>query len=280
MADNLCLYPVAPPFDIVYRNGISEYPVGPHTHNAAELYLTLTDLPDVLLNDTISEVPAGTLLIIPAFCVHQLYHETQTVYERYILSINTEWLKSAMCAGFGSFGYLEDSHNPITLSVGDKERGALIRCFRRLLENEDRENPVYFSDFFSTMGLLSTVAEELTAGNVTRLPVSPSQERVNEMIVYIREHIGSGVNVGELSDHFHLNPDYLSRLFKKHMHISVGRYITLQKISMAEELLRAGKTVSEVQEELGFSSYAFFFKTFQRYTGISPSRYRSSEVYL
>ena len=58
------------------------------------------------------------------------------------------------------------------------------------------------------------------------------------------------------------------------MHVSLGHYITLQRISAAESLLREGKTVAEAQEILGFSSYAFFFRTFQKITGISPSKYR------
>ena len=56
------MYPVAPPFDIVYKHEATDHPVGPHSHNAAELYYTLTDLPDVLLNDKVLEVKAGTLL--------------------------------------------------------------------------------------------------------------------------------------------------------------------------------------------------------------------------
>ena len=62
----ISMFPVAPPFDVAYRNEKAPYPVGPHSHNAAELYFTLTDLPDVLINDTVSAVPAGTLLILPA----------------------------------------------------------------------------------------------------------------------------------------------------------------------------------------------------------------------
>ena len=41
-----------------------------------------------------------------------------------------------------------------------------------------------------------------------------------------------------------------------------------------ERMLHCGQTVAEAQEILGFSSYAFFFRTFQKITGISPSKYR------
>jgi YesN/AraC family two-component response regulator len=39
-------------------------------------------------------------------------------------------------------------------------------------------------------------------------------------------------------------------------------------------MLRNGSTVSEVQESLGYSSYAYFFKSFKKITGMSPSHYR------
>lgn len=61
------------PFDVVYRKSRTSSPVKPHTHNALEIYFTLTDLPDVLLNDTVTSVPSGSLVIIPPHCVHQLF---------------------------------------------------------------------------------------------------------------------------------------------------------------------------------------------------------------
>ena len=95
------------------------------------------------------------------------------------------------------------------------------------------------------------------------------------MISYIQEHIYENLTVTSLAKHFFMHPDYLSRLFKKHAHTSISHYITLQKISTAQSLLREGHTVTQVQEKLGYSSYAYFFKTFQKHTGISPSKYRT-----
>ena len=82
------------------------------------------------------------------------------------------------------------------------------------------------------------------------------------------------ITVEMLADHVQISPAYLSRLFKTHAHISISRYITLQKISSAQSLLREGYTVAQVQEKLAYSSYAYFFKTFQKNTGLSPSKYR------
>ena len=42
------------PYELAYRNNGTSSPARPHTHNALEIYLTMSDLPDVLLDDTVS----------------------------------------------------------------------------------------------------------------------------------------------------------------------------------------------------------------------------------
>ena len=47
---------------------------------------------------------------------------------------------------------------------------------------------------------------------------------------------------------------------------------------MAQLMLSEGQSVSRVQEQLGFTSYAYFFKFFKKMTGISPSHYRKTSL--
>ena len=271
----ITMFPVAPPFDIVYRNESTDQPVGPHSHNAVEIYYTLTDLPDVLLNDTILEVKAGTLLVIPTFCTHQLYHEAGKVYERYIFSINTQWLDAVFCEGAKDFSYLKDTPSPLILYPDNKMKQDLKEKFDNLLTLEDKNSIEALSAFLDTLSLVHMMARELNLKKKQELPISPSQKRVNDIIGFLHDHLNENITIPDISKHFYLNPDYLARLFKSHMHISIGRYFLLQKISTAETMLRNGNTVSEVQEALGYSSYAYFFKSFKKITGMSPSRYRS-----
>lgn len=272
--NNTYMFPVAPPFDIAYRNESVSHPVGPHTHNAAEIYFTLTDLPDVLLNDTVSAVPAGTVLIIPAFCIHQLYHETGETYERFILSINSEWVKNLFCDNSSDYSYLYNSPEPVLLFPDKNQKKELVRRFNGLLSLPDKTTPGALIDFLKLFDIIHTAVHDTAKPVISSLPVSSAQQKVNRMISYLQDHIQENISITDLSEYFHLNSDYLARLFKNHMHISLGKYIILLKISVAEDLLREGKSVTEVQEILAFSSYAHFFKTFQKITGISPSRYR------
>ncbi len=271
---NTYIFPVTPPFNIAYRKENESHPVGPHSHNAAEIYLTLTDLPDVLLNDTVSAVPAGTVIIIPAFCIHQLYHETGITYERYILSINVDWVKSLFCTNNEEYSYLHSSSVPVLLFPNKEQKTELIRRFDELLCLSDMATPEAIILFLQLLNMLHSSLPNTVTSSTSHLPVSSTQQKVNRIIAYLNEHINENITINDIAGNFYLNPDYLARLFKSHMHISLGKYISLLKISAAENMLRDGKSVSEVQEILSFSSYAHFFKTFKKNTGISPSIYR------
>lgn len=267
-------FSVAAPYHVIYKNENPYYPVGPHSHNAVELYLNLTDLPDVLLSDTVIAVPAGTLLIIPPFFVHQLYH-VDSVYERYILSINSQWLESVFCEQGESLSYLKRSSTPILLPLSETNKNNLIIQLEKLLSIPDTFSSEAMASLFGILSSLDKLVDKHTPNNNQHFPVSTTQQTVNEITAYIQEHIFENISLSDVAKHFYLNPDYLSRVFKSHVHVSVGHYISLQKTSSAQSLLREGYTVAEVQEKLGYSSYAYFFKTFKKNTGITPSQYRN-----
>ncbi|MCR5330689.1 MAG: AraC family transcriptional regulator [Lachnospiraceae bacterium] len=276
--ENALFFPIDIPYDIVYRNNSPEYPVGPHAHNGAEIYITLTALPDVLLGDQVFAVPADTMIIIPPFCVHQLFHETGIVYERYVLNIRDSWLKSALFDPSQLPPCLLPDNQPLLIDLSSPKsksfKKKLTDYFRQLIMLSNTTSPHGLSVFFEMLAIITDHVQKL--GNAYHaLPVSAPQKKVNGIISYIQEHIREEIHISDLAGHFYLNPDYLARLFKKHAHVSLGHYLTLQKITTAQELLREGHSVASVAEELGYSSYAYFFKSFQKITGISPSRYRS-----
>ena len=273
--NNILTFPVTAPFDVAYKYSQTATPVGPHSHNAVELYFTLSDLPDVLLNDTVSAVPAGTLIIIPPFCVHQLYHGAGIMYERYVLSINIQWLDAVFCDKTDTLSYLKRSTAPLLLTPDDAKRESFICRLNHLLSFSKVTSPEAMASFFDLLSMLNEMVDRLSPESNQGFPISSGQKKTNEMIAYIQEHIYENLTVTDLANYFFLHPDYLSRVFKRHAHTTVSHYITLQKIATAQSLLREGHSVAQVQEQLGYSSYAYFFKTFQKNTGISPSKYRA-----
>ena len=276
--ENALFFPLNNPYDIAYRKDSPKDPVGPHAHNGAEIYITLTALPDVLLGNQVFAVPAGTMIIIPPFCVHQLYHEADVVYERYVITIQDTWLKNAFFDLSQMLPALLPNSAPLLIEFPKRRNNSfqkkLTDKIHQLFALSHPTSPHGLCVFFDLLDMITVQAQKLTPAN-SSLPVTDAQKKVNDIISYIQEHIREDIHISDLADHFSLNADYLSRIFKAHAHISLGRYLTLQKIIKAQDLLREGQSVAAVSDKLGYSSYAYFFRTFQKITGISPSRYRS-----
>ncbi len=68
---------------------------------------------------------------------------------------------------------------------------------------------------------------------------------------------------------------YLSRLFSKHMGITLEKYIIREKIRRVEVLLQQGElSLSEIANMMGYSSVQYLSNQFRQITGLSVSEYR------
>lgn len=264
------------PYELVYRDNVVTNTVSAHIHNVTEIYLTMTDLPDVLLNDTVSKVMRGSLIIIPPFCVHQLYHRKNMAYKRYILNIDVKWMEYVLSESTADIDYMKNPQNPVIIPLEKEKLDVLLESLNRFLPIQAEHNMRTLSVLFELLSEMDTIVHELRRSDLQEIPlVVGSQKKVNDIIAFINENLMTGITVEQIAKHFYMNKDYLSRLFARHTHTTIGRYIAIQRIAKSQDLLRAGKTVMEVQEIMGYSSYSHFFKTFQKMTGTSPSRYRS-----
>lgn len=78
-----------------------------------------------------------------------------------------------------------------------------------------------------------------------------------------------------LSETLQKDYHYLSNLFSEHENITIEQYVMLQKIEKVKELLSYGEmSLSEIAEELGYSSVAHLSGQFKRMTGFTPTQFR------
>lgn len=272
-------FSVDSPYDVVYRNSSASFPVKPHTHNALEIYFTLTDLPDVLLNDTVSSVSKGSLVVIPPHYVHQLYNQNLTVYERYIITINSNWLNAVLDKETELISYASYTSLPIIVQLSKTGISILRGKLDHYLQTPSTSSLARHAEFFSILSILDAeIIKGLNKNFSVQLSISQSQKNVNEIISFINKHLTEPLTLDTIAADLYLNKDYLGRLFKKHTHATIGHYISVQRARLAQNMLAEGQTVSEVQEKLGFSSYSYFFKFFKKMTGISPSQYRKNNM--
>lgn len=102
---------------------------------------------------------------------------------------------------------------------------------------------------------------------------------IGKAIQYIYEHLGDNVTLSRVAEHIHMNPSYLSHLFKEETGENFLDFLTLQRIGKAKEYLASGKYKNyELAEKTGFISYPHFCTLFKKLTGMTPSEYRKRQT--
>ncbi len=93
---------------------------------------------------------------------------------------------------------------------------------------------------------------------------------------YISRHLTENLSCSSIAEHVSLNPDYLSRLFKKETGLSVSEYILGERMKMARDLLeKTNLPVGEIASRIGYTNFSHFSETFRKTEGVNPSRYRA-----
>ncbi|WP_028562972.1 AraC family transcriptional regulator [Paenibacillus pinihumi] len=82
----------------------------------------------------------------------------------------------------------------------------------------------------------------------------------------------------EISKYAGVTPNHLSYLFKNQLGISVYNYLKHVRIEQSKlRILQGDKTITEVAEEVGFSSIHLFSRSFKESVGITPSKFAAMQ---
>lgn len=83
------------------------------------------------------------------------------------------------------------------------------------------------------------------------------------------------ITLGHTAQYLHINPSYLSQLFKQQQGVNFMDYVIALRMKEARKLLSLTTLrVSEIAERLGYNDLAYFTNMFKKITGTTPSSYR------
>jgi AraC family L-rhamnose operon regulatory protein RhaS len=107
--------------------------------------------------------------------------------------------------------------------------------------------------------------------------VLEGESEIDKVILYIDANYDQKITLSQLTELFHINRTTLSEEFSKVTAMSVIDYLIKLRIKMASILLaQTDLPISEIQFRTGFNDSTHFGKMFRKYTGFSPSQYRSN----
>ncbi|SDD04427.1 two-component system, response regulator YesN [Paenibacillus sp. UNCCL117] len=105
--------------------------------------------------------------------------------------------------------------------------------------------------------------------------IEQSESVVNRVISYINRHIAEDLSREDIANHVFLNPDYLTRIFKKETGMAISDYLFQERLKLAQELLvKTDMPISAVASHIGYANFSHFSRMFKKHTDMNPNEYR------
>ncbi len=104
------------------------------------------------------------------------------------------------------------------------------------------------------------------------------REIIGKAKEYIKRNYANEITVKELANHFSVNPNYFSTIFKQETGVTLTNYLKDTRIQKACDLLRnTHSTINEIAQIVGYEDTQYFYRVFKKTLGITPLEYRNRE---
>ncbi len=259
-----------------------------HSHYAIKL--PVSGIEHYIVNNRKYQIDHNSYLVSNAGQEIEAYVKSENIVLGICIGISKDYISDLA----GSLGQkLEqgidnpfDANDPINFILkknklnGDEVSLALQKIKVNLLENklDQYEN----EQFYIALGELLISKELKIRSNIERLPhikASSKQEiyrRISLMNDYIHDNYKNDITLDELSQISLLSKYHALRCYQKINNITPYRKILMLRLEEAKQLIKNGKSISEVAYETNFADYRAFSKKFKLYFNMTPSQYKAS----
>lgn len=233
----------------IAANILSHHDSGLHAHRVSQILFTRQGCVTITLNTTLCLLPPTRAAWIPAAIPHRAQIKSAVDYRSVYFATDV----------------LEDMPKDVEiLEVSEVLRATLERIAQASLEKDWSKGPA--------RNLLAVCMDEIRrAPRVpTRLPL-PSDPRLATL-----EIADLPPSLGHLRRQIGASEKTIGRIFQRETGMSYQQWRQQWRLMKAVELLAAGSRVSEIAQELGFSSDSAFISFFKHSTGTTPRAYLRS----
>lgn len=175
-------------------------------------------------------------------------------------SVSARLLWEQVCANI-TIGLMRSKEIPDSLQV---------KTIVSLKNSPEAENRYQFShNALSALSSTFILARNTDGASLHR------SELGKRIVEYIQLHLTEpDLCLQPVADHFNLSSTYISTLVKNETGMNFSNYCEKLRIANACELLREGKQIQTVAEEVGYSSTHTFRRVFKKVVGTLPSQYQ------
>ena len=245
-----------------------------HVHRQYEVLCFVSGNVSYLVEGREYELHPGCVMIMRPAEIHKLVVNGKSEYERYIFSFNEEIIHR--------IGMSDDILMAFKKrDIGEKNRYLssefsgldTIGFFRQMLEE--------CSSFDPEQIMLANLGTLLCAINYAFLKkdtadISESDTIGRELIAYVNDNLTNQITLQSVSEHIHMSPSQVNRVFRSLTGTSVYDYILSKRLVMVREMIANGEGAVAASQKCGFGDYSSFYRLYKKRTGKAPGDAKKS----
>lgn len=270
------------PFFLVYKDTKEAQQELPnHLHDWHEIIYIHQGSGTFYISPEFYEVNAGNLLVVPANTVHFTSPNASKLITSTALFFKPELVTK--------FQFFNDLAYTKLFQSNEEDQSNFFYTFsakhsielEHQLSNLNEENIEMGSDYKQAVILQL----HLFLIDIHRYSVpNTKNEKLNqtpwiqEAIQFIDSNLVCSLSLEILAKRAAVSSSHFSRVFKFHIGMNINEFIRMKRISLAKKLLsEESDTIEAIARNSGFTSMPHFFRTFKKYTKLTPREFRKKQ---
>lgn len=254
------------------------YVMQPHWHRELEIIFVRCGSLRLVLNSAETYAKAGDVVFVNSEIIHGA-QPFDCVYDCLVFDPEKVLLHAAEGRRLAS-GLVD--HTLFLRQTPEQGQEALREAVRGLFDSffefsdESRELAVIgrIYELFSVICREHFFTDRAAQGDPLR---SEQIIKLKRALGFIRENYKSSFSLGELSQAAGISPKSFCALFKSMTGMTAFDYLNAYRIEKAARaLLSTDAAVTEISYACGFNDLSYFIKTFKKYKGTTPKRFRDA----
>jgi AraC-like DNA-binding protein len=246
-----------------------------HVHDFCEIYYSISGGKQFLIDKRLYSINPGDVFVINQYESHYLTQIDETIHERIVLPIHPKFLKQISTKETDLSYCFTHRHNNFShkLSLTNEHQKRFLYFINKIASADGYgQDLLEHTAFIELLILLNRIYFE-NQKNYSEKNALTYNKQVDDFLAYINKNIGHPITIKELASNFYLSESYICRIFKVATGMTINKYITARRISIAKALLANDLSAKEACIKSGYNDYSNFVKSFTKAVGISPKKY-------
>lgn len=243
-----------------------------HIHSNCEINYITSGHVTFTVKDTVYELKSGDIVFVNGNIPHSsvAYKGTQKIIFQFPAKPSSKSLKPL-------FNHIQNMGMDTFIFKPGIDGYTQIKVCLTDMINENQEEKFAFEEFImaDTYKIIAILYRYGILKNPNQFFSNQNYDRLSPVFEYIHAHYKENITLEQMSNLINVDKAYFCRLFKKTMNTTLIDYINLVRISYAEKFLTSSDlSITEISDEVGFGSNAYFTKIFKNQNNCTPLQYR------